>query len=131
MRIAVTHVPLACCALETSAAFAQDLPAIVDGHEIGVDSKADLNILVVAGTVTHAGRSALEDLWNNLPEPKRAIAYGVCASSGGPYWDSPAVIPGLENVMPVQRFVPGCPPPRATMIDAIVATAQEFAGEVS
>ena len=126
MRISVTHLALACCAMEVSTALALDLPAVVAGHEVFVadGTPADAHVLVVAGTVTHGAAARLEQAWANLPEPRAAIAYGVCASSGGPYWDSYAVT--IEHGVPFSRFVPGCPPPRATVVDAVVATAESM-----
>lgn len=123
MRISVTHLALACCAMEVSTAVALDLPAVVDGVEVFVadGSAADLNVLVVAGTVTAGSLARLDAAWAGLPEPRAAIAYGVCASSGGPYWDSYAVVE--SSVVEFSRFVPGCPPPRSTLVDAVVATA--------
>ena len=124
MRISVTHLALACCAMEVSTAMALDLPAVVAGHEVCASdgAPADVHVLVVAGTVTRGAVARLERAWADLPEPKAAIAYGVCASSGGPYWDSYAVT--IEHGVPFSRFVPGCPPPRATVVDAVVATAE-------
>lgn len=124
MQISVTHVALACCAMEVSTAMALDLPAEVGDLQIRVadGSAADLSVLVVAGTVTSGSVGRLEELWNSLPEPRAAIAYGVCASSGGPYWDSYAVV---ETSVAMSRFVPGCPPPRSTLLDAIVAVARD------
>ena len=124
MQISVTHVALACCAMEVSTAMALDLPARVEDLQIRVadGSAADLSVLVVAGTVTSGSVGRLEALWNSLPEPRAAIAYGVCASSGGPYWDSYAVV---ETSVVMSRFVPGCPPPRSTLLDAIVAVARD------
>jgi NADH-quinone oxidoreductase subunit B len=123
MRISVTHLALACCAMEVSTAVALDLPAVVDGLEIFAadGSVADLNVLVVAGTVTAGSVARLDAAWAALAEPRAAIAYGVCASSGGPYWDSYAVVE--SSAVAFSRFVPGCPPPRSTLLDAVVATA--------
>lgn len=88
----------------------------------------DLNVLLVAGTVTKAGVGQVLAAWERLPEPRAAIAFGVCAASGGPYWDSPLVVPGVGEVLPVSRVVPGCPPPRAAVLDAILAVAGDHAG---
>ncbi|MEY4348023.1 MAG: hypothetical protein RIS43_442 [Actinomycetota bacterium] len=121
MRIAVHHAALACCALEVSTAIALDLPASVAGHELQAGGDGDISVLVVAGTVSKSAAPSLAATWQQLPEPRIAIAYGVCASSGGPYWDSYSVLPGAESLLPISRFVPGCPPPRQTLVDAIIA----------
>lgn len=126
MRVGVKLLPLACCAVEASAAVALDLPAAVADVEVSEyqsDADFDLVVLVVAGTVTKAGGPVLREVWQELPEPKLAVAYGVCAVSGGPYWDSYAVSTGAAEFVPVARFVPGCPPPRSTLLNAVLAVA--------
>ncbi|MEY4323318.1 MAG: hypothetical protein RL410_1099 [Actinomycetota bacterium] len=127
MRIAVHHTALACCAVEVSTAIALDLPVALSGHELQAGGDGDISVLVVAGTVSRAAAAALLSQWQQLPEPRVAIAYGVCASSGGPYWDSYSVLSGAAEVVPVSRFVPGCPPPRQTLVDAIVAAVDGVA----
>ena len=128
MQIGVTHLALACCAAEVSLAMQLHLPVDLEGftiHEHASGVPADLRILVIAGTITHVVAPRIVEIWNQLPEPKVALAYGVCATSGGPYWDSYAVVGGAAELLPVVRFVPGCPPPADTLLDAIVATARE------
>ena len=68
------------------------------------------NILVVAGTVTKALAPVVEAAYQNLAEPRIVVAFGVCAISGGPYWDSYSVLPGAAELIPVNINVPGCPP---------------------
>lgn len=127
MRIGLTHLPLACCAMESAAAVWQDFPYAADGLEIEVAREGvgyDLSVLLVAGTITKAGSADVLGVWSSLPEPKVAIAYGVCASSGGPYWDSPEVVAGLPELLPVSRFVPGCPPPASVLRDAVISASR-------
>jgi NADH-quinone oxidoreductase subunit B len=132
MKIAVHHLALACCAVEVETTISLDLPVTQGDFELvpaGLGtSPIDLSVLVIAGTVSRAAEPRLHQVWTALEGPKLAIAYGVCASSGGPYWDSYSVLASAAEVVPVSRFVPGCPPPRSTLVDAIVATASEFAG---
>ncbi|MEN9741457.1 MAG: hypothetical protein RIR66_413 [Actinomycetota bacterium] len=68
------------------------------------------NILVVAGTVTKALSAEVLKAYENLTEPKVVVAFGVCAITGGPYWDSYSVLPGANELIPVDIKVPGCPP---------------------
>lgn len=126
MRIGVRHLPLACCAMESGLAMRLDLPFVEGSLEVAAvapGAEYDLCVLVVAGTVTRAGAEAVVAAWEALPEPRKAIAYGVCAASGGPYWDAPTVVPGVGELMPVDRFVPGCPPPSSALLDAVLAVA--------
>ncbi|MCX6460342.1 MAG: NADH-quinone oxidoreductase subunit B [Actinobacteria bacterium] len=100
-RYAVDEMALACCAVE----LAVDLP---DFDETDLD--IDAHVLVVAGTVSRAALPTVLARYEALPEPRYVIAFGACATSGGPYWDSYAVIPGIGESLPVDVFVPGCPP---------------------
>ena len=130
MRIGVTALHLACCATESAAAMRLDFPFERDGLSVAAAEPGDsydLSVLLVAGTVTKAGVGQVLRAWERMPEPRAAIAFGVCAASGGPYWDSPLVVPGVGEVLPVSRVVPGCPPPRAAVLDAILAVAGEHA----
>jgi NADH-quinone oxidoreductase subunit B len=68
------------------------------------------NILVIAGTVTHALAPTVKSAYDALQEPKVVVAFGACAISGGPYWDSYSVVSGAHELIPVDIQVPGCPP---------------------
>ena len=131
MKIAVHHLALACCAVEVATAIALDLPATHGDIELvpanGSPSSIDLSVLVIAGTISKTSEPRLLAVWDKISGPKLAVAYGVCASSGGPYWDSYSVFQGADGIVPISRFVPGCPPPRTTLIDAVLECAQEFA----
>lgn len=72
--------------------------------------KFSSHILVIAGTVTHALAPTVKHAYEQLAEPKVVIAFGVCAISGGPYWDSYSVLNGAGHLFPVDLMVPGCPP---------------------
>lgn len=122
MQVGVKVLPLACCAVEISAASDQFLPHTVDDlhlREYSADATYDAVVLMIAGTVTKAAAPAIKAIWDELEGPKYAVAYGVCASSGGPYWDSYAVVPGAGEFLPVSMHIPGCPPPAATLIPAL------------
>jgi NADH-quinone oxidoreductase subunit B len=98
---------LACCSLEVEAAAAAGLLV----SELPDADPPSTSVLVVAGTITHALEPALEALHAELSASGavHVVAFGACATSGGPYWDAPAVVPGVRS-FPVHSYVPGCPP---------------------
>lgn len=112
---------LACCALELAAALRQ-LPAGSGG------TLPRAHVLVIAGTVTPRLAPLVAAAWAAMPRPRAAVAFGACTISGGPYWDSPAVLPGIESLIPAAVRVPGCPPDPSAVLGAIVVAAQDRAG---
>lgn len=110
----VVELGLACCGIEVREArrAAEALAAMGDPGDAGPDgtAPADLHVLVVAGTVTTRLAPALAEAFAELPEPRAVLAFGACAATGGPYWDSYSVLPGAHEVVPVDAWVPGCPP---------------------
>ena len=117
VRVIVAHAGLACCSLEVEAAVSTGLlePAL-DGeiHE-------GPRVLVVAGTLTTPLIPALQQVLDSLPAPTAVMAFGACATSGGPYWDSPEVVPGIAGLARVTTYVPGCPPAPQALVDALLA----------
>ena len=111
---------LACCGVEAAAA---DL--VASALEIEPTSQAAGNhILVVAGTITKPLESVVKAAYDELAEPKAVIAFGVCAISGGPYWDSYSVVNGTQKIVPVDIHVPGCPPTPQDLARAIAQAAE-------
>jgi NADH-quinone oxidoreductase subunit B len=107
----VVELGLACCGIEVREArrASEELAAVGDPGPDG-SAPADLNVLVVAGTVTTRLAPDLVEAYAALPEPRAVLAFGACAATGGPYWDSYSVLPGAHEVVPVDAWVPGCPP---------------------
>lgn len=107
----VVELGLACCGIEVREArrAAEALGEVGDPGPDG-SAPADLNVLVVAGTVTTRLAPGLVEAYAQLPEPRAVLAFGACAATGGPYWDSYSVLPGAHEVVPVDAWVPGCPP---------------------
>lgn len=78
-------------------------------------------MLVVAGTVTHANADLVRRTFDSLPEPRAVVAFGVCTISGGPYWDSYSVLPGISELVPIDVMVPGCPPQPEDVVAALAS----------
>lgn len=128
VRVRVRDVGLACCAAEFAAAVGRGL-LVPAGPDESADipmadvPMADIHVLVISGTVTEALLPGIECDWADLPEPRVAVAFGACSTSGGPYWDSYAVVNGVDAVLPVTRYVPGCPPRPESLVAALAEAA--------
>jgi NADH-quinone oxidoreductase subunit B len=83
-------------------------------------------VLVVAGTLTDTMAPAIVRLYAELPEPKRVISFGACADCGGPYWDSYCVTKGVDQLVPVDVYVPGCPPRPEALLDGLRVLASRI-----
>jgi NADH-quinone oxidoreductase subunit B len=121
---------LACCAIEMGAAFGS---ARYDVMRLGViplpASPRQADFVVVSGTVTDKMAPAVKRLWEQMPEPKYAISMGSCANCGGPYWDSYSVTKGVDQVIPIDVYVPGCPPRPEALLEGVVLLQQRIRNE--
>ena len=111
---------LACCAIEMGAALASPR---YDMMRIGVipfpASPRQADLVVISGTVTDKMVPAIVRLYEQMPDPKYVISMGACANSGGPYWDSYSVTKGIDQILPVDVYIPGCPPRPEALIQAV------------
>ena len=112
---------LACCAIEMMATSAAryDLDRLGAGAFRASPRQSD--VMIVAGTVTLKMASRIRRLYAQMPEPKYVISMGACASAGGPYWDHGYhVLKGVDKVVPVDVYIPGCPPRPEALLEAFV-----------
>jgi NADH-quinone oxidoreductase subunit B len=114
VRVVVSNLGLACCAMEVESAVRLGM-LIAD--DPGDAAAAAHTVLVVSGTVTDALVPAVLQVLDRTPGQVSVLSFGACASTGGPYWDAPTVTKGIDQVVPVSVYVPGCPP----RPDALVA----------
>ncbi len=122
--LTVVEVGLACCAVEVLAAASARPDLLAPGA--AADPVA--HVLVVAGTVTTAQAASVRALYDALPEPRRVLSFGACANTGGPYWDSYAVVAGVDEILPVDVYVPGCPPRPAALLAGLARLEELLAG---
>jgi NADH-quinone oxidoreductase subunit B len=111
---------LACCAIEMMAtgASSYDLDRFGSGPFRATPRQADL--MIVAGTVSHKMAPRVKRLYDQMPEPKYVIAMGACTVSGGPYIKHGYhVLKGVDRIVPVDVYVPGCPPRPEALIDGL------------
>jgi NADH-quinone oxidoreductase B subunit len=113
------HFGIACCALEMAAASA----ARFDAERFGFvyrSSPRQCDVLLVNGWVTTKLRPDIRRLYEQMPEPKWVVAMGECAISGGPWYDSYNVVQGVDTFIPVDIYIPGCPPRPEAMLDGFM-----------
>ena len=125
----VFNFGLACCAIEFIAASMGRHDFIRLGVIPFAPGPRQADLMVVSGTVTDKMAPAIRRLYEQMPEPKYVISFGACSNSGGPYWDSYSVTKGVDQVVPVDVYVPGCPPRPEALLHGIIRLQEQIANE--
>ncbi len=116
----------ACCGME----FMSVSTTLYDTDRFGAAlprfSPRQSDLLMVVGTVTHKQAPVLKKIYDQMCEPKWVIAFGVCASSGG-FYQNYAALPGIDKIIPVDIYIPGCPPRPEMVIDGIMRLQEKIA----
>jgi NADH-quinone oxidoreductase subunit B len=120
---------LACCAIEMMAVSASKFDLARFGAEVFRASPRQADLMIVAGRVSQKMAPVLRRLYEQMPEPKWVISMGACASTGGVF-NNYALVQGVDKVVPVDVYVPGCPPGPETLMYAIMQLQRKIKGEV-
>lgn len=121
---------LACCAIELMATASSRFDISRFGSEVMRFSPRQSDVMIVAGTVTYKMALAVKRVWDQMPDPKWCIAMGACASSGGMY-RSYAVLQGIDQLLPVDVYISGCPPRPEALIEGLMKLQRKIDGEES
>lgn len=125
----VFNFGLACCAIEFIAASMARHDFIRLGVIPFAPGPRQADLMIVSGTVTDKMAPAVKRLYEQMPEPKYVISFGACSNCGGPYWDSYAVTKGVDQIIPVDVYVPGCPPRPEALLQGILKLQEKIAQE--
>ncbi len=121
---------LACCAIEMMAAGASRFDLARFGAEVFRPSPRQCDVMIVAGTISKKMAPAVKTLYDQMPEPKWVIAMGNCAISGGPFAfeGQYGIIEGADQFLPVDIYIPGCPPRPEALIEGILELEEKITG---
>lgn len=117
---------LACCAIEMIAAQAARYDMARFGMEVMRPTPRQADMMLVSGTVTKKMVPAVIRLYNQMTEPKYVVAMGACASGGGPFKDGYNVVAGIDKFLPVDVYIPGCPPTPQALIAGLIRLQQKI-----
>ncbi len=117
---------LACCAIEMICTAASRYDLARFGMEVFRATPRQSDLMIVSGTVTKKMIPTIVRLYNQMPEPRYVMAMGACASGGGPFKDGYNVVDGIDKFLPVDVYVPGCPPTPQALINGLIALQEKI-----
>jgi NADH-quinone oxidoreductase subunit B len=120
---------LACCAIEMIAAATARFDIARFGAEIFRPSPRQADLMIVSGTVTKKMAPLVVRLWNQMGDPKYCIAMGACAISGGPFKQGYNVLKGIDRLIPVDIYIPGCPPRPEALLHGLTQLQEKIRAE--
>jgi NADH-quinone oxidoreductase subunit B len=120
---------LACCAIEMICAAASRFDIARFGMEIMRPSPRQSDLMIISGTVTKKMIPIIVRLYNQMPEPKYVLAMGACASGGGPFKEGYSVVSGVDKFLPVDVYVPGCPPTPQALLNGLMKIQEKIKSE--
>lgn len=115
----------ACCAIEFMATAASKYDISRFGAEVVRFSPRHADLLLVAGTISYKQAPILKQIYDQMPEPKWVIAMGACASSGG-FYDNYCTLQGIDEIIPVDYYIAGCPPRPEAVIDTVIGIQKQM-----
>ncbi len=117
---------LACCAIEMICTAASRFDIARFGMEVFRATPRQADLMIVSGTVTKKMAPQIVRLFNQMPEPKYVLAMGACASGGGPFKEGYNVVSGIDKFVPVDVYVPGCPPTPQALLHGLIKLQQKI-----
>jgi NADH-quinone oxidoreductase subunit B len=120
---------LACCAIEMIATAASRYDPARFGMEVMRPSPRQCDLMIVSGTVTKKMLPQIVRLYNQMAEPRYVMAMGACASGGGPFKEGYNVVDGIDKFVPVDVYVPGCPPTPQALLHGFITLHRKIEGQ--
>jgi NADH-quinone oxidoreductase subunit B len=121
---------LACCAIELMDFGSSRIDAERKGYFLFRETPRQTDVMIVAGWVTKAIAPRLKRLYEQMAKPRYVIAYGECAVCGGPWWESYNIVQGIDQVLPVDVYVAGCPPRPENLFVALMKLQEKISGNI-
>lgn len=124
-----TMFGLACCAIEMICTAAARYDFARFGMEVMRPSPRQADLMIISGTVTKKMVPQIVRLYDQMPEPKYVVSMGACANGGGPFKEGYSVVSGIDRYLPVDIYIPGCPPTPEALMNGLIALQKKIDGQ--